>query len=266
MKPTRTVLRCVILMLLVSLGISVASAAGYNQSLKDGFQPNGTTSILYARGGDIENLAKAQYQQLYFGGDDLTLTYYLFEINYCVRFYSTPDTGNECAVEFLPGKYRMQRPNLYIPQGFQGYPASQQGWRYVRMPKIEFDSKKEVWNISDPDECSQRWYYVKTEDLKRLRKSILAQNEGLYCWRPTSNAGYTKRECDRALIRSTDLFSADRLLYENGDYLSPDLFRPLWDWKCTALSIGIVLLLIPERLLARREKTVRIGKSNQKAL
>ena len=56
------------------------------------------------------------------------------------------------------------------------------------------------------------------------------------------------------------------MMYEDGDYLSPDLFKPLWDWKCTALSIGIVLLLIPERLLARREKTVRIGKSNQKAL
>ena len=56
MKPTRAILRCIILMLLVSLGTSVVSAAQFNRYLKENFVPNGKKWPMFEQGMPIEKI------------------------------------------------------------------------------------------------------------------------------------------------------------------------------------------------------------------
>mgnify|MGYP003379543136 FL=1 len=56
MKPLRAILRCVILMLLVSLGISMVSAFSYNRYLEKNFVPNGKKWPLFEQNVPLEEI------------------------------------------------------------------------------------------------------------------------------------------------------------------------------------------------------------------
>ncbi len=263
MKPTRAVLRCVILMLLVSLGISIASAFSYNRYLEKNFVPNGKKWPMFEQGIPIEDIYNEYLDSTYYAFSNLTSFSIDIVLNHPIRYYHTPNINSEPAVELPEGRYRIEIGEPVFHQGINTLPTYQEGWRYARtLPEpLTLENEKQE-RFTSP----MRWYYVRLEDLKRVKVQLQLGAQRLYIKFFLKGKRRPPASLERQLEYGVSLNNLDRILYENGDYLSPDLFKPLWDWKCTALVIGIVLLMIPERLLARREKTVRIGKSNQKAL
>ena len=250
MKPLRAILRCVILMLLVSLGISVVSAAQFNRYLKDNFVPNGKKWPMFEQGMPIEDIYNEYLDSTYYAFSNLTSFSIDIVLNHPIRYYHTPDINSEPAVELPAGRYRIEIGEPVFHQGINTLPTYQKGWRYARtLPEPLTPENEKQENLTSP----MRWYYVRLEDLKRVTIHLLAEERTLY-----TNRFLEGKLNLRSLVRlwkksGVSLYNLDKLLYEQGDYLSPDLFRPLWDWKCTALATGIVLLMIPERLMARRE-------------
>ena len=252
MKPSRAVLRCIILMLLVSLGIFVVSAAQFNRYLKDNFVPNGKKWPMFEQGIPIEDIYNEYLDSTYYAFSNLTSFSIDIVLNHPIRYYHTPDINSEPAVELPAGRYRIEIGEPVFHQGINTLPTYQEGWRYARtLPEpLTLENEKQE-RFTSP----MRWYYVRLEDLKRVTIHLLAEERTLY-----TNRFLEGKLNLRSLVRlwkksGVSLYNLDKLLYENGDYLSPDLFRPLWDWKCTALVIGMVLLMVPERLSARRENT-----------
>ena len=252
MKPPRAVLRCVILMLLVSLGISAGSSVRYNQYLTENFVPNDTTWPLFCKGVPIEEIYWYYLDSDGYADSTLTLFSVDIELDRPIRYYHTPDLNSQPAVEISPGRYRIAIGEPDFDQGFNTLPTYQKGWRYARTLPEALTSKNEDRAFF---QSPMRWYYVRLEDLKWVQLQLRLQGEmnWLKIWSKNMEALASPITYWKSLWEHTDLYELDNMMYEDGDYLSPDLFKPLWDWKCTALSIGIVLLLIPERLLARRE-------------
>ena len=228
-KPTRAVLRCVILMLLMSIVLSVVSAIRFNQNLKSNFVPNGKKWPLFQQNAPLKEIYRPYYDSGSYAADFIILYQVDITLNYPIRYYD-----------------RIAIAGTSFSQGLNSCPTYQKGWRYARtLPeRIESDSAAHQL-LSSPNQ----WYYVRLEDLKRVRFHIVIQDEIRWMQEKLDNP---IRQW-RWLWQATELLEVDRLLYKQGDYLSPDLFKPLWDWKCTALTIGIILLIIPERLLAKRE-------------
>lgn len=255
MKPTRAILRCVILMLLVSLGISMVSAWSYNRYLEDNFVPNGKKWPMFEQGMPIEEIYKSYQEHDQYAFSTLTLHEIEITLKQPIRYYETPDVKSEPALELPAGRYRIAIGEPVFDQGLNTLPTYRKGWRYARtLPSPISDENENTIPISS----FNRWYYVQLQDLNTVRIRLLLEGESKYFWRWVTkiNLNLTSPiEYWNSLWRETDLFNLDEILYENGDYLSPDLFRPLWDWKCAALVIGIVLLMVPERLSARRENT-----------
>ena len=252
MKPPRAVLRCVILMLLVSLGTSVVSAAQFNRYLKENFVPNGKKWPMFEQGMPIEKIYEEYLDSDGYADSTLTLFSVDIELDRPIRYYHTPDLNSQPAVEISPGRYRIAIGEPDFDQGFNTLPTYQKGWRYARTLPEALTSKNEDRAFF---QSPMRWYYVRLEDLKWVQLQLRLQGEmnWLKIWSKNMEALASPITYWKSLWEHTDLYELDNMMYEDGDYLSPDLFKPLWDWKCTALSIGIVLLLIPERLLARRE-------------
>ena len=263
-------LRCFIFILSVCLGIFIASAFSYNRYLEKNFVPNGENCD-YAKGIPLDKMDRkkliTRYDDVIFQALSVSRSE-VVKLDKPLNLYQEPDEDTEVAMILPAGEYFLSRNSCDFGQGCRSLPTYKKGWRYFIPPMqlVESDGKgnEERKNFSD-------WYYIKLEDLERLQaKYVLQQLNRLFeLWIERDPTNYTFSRLVKYhdftilfpfhpsyiknIMGSVELLAIDRIMFENGDYLSPDLFKPLWDWKCTALSIGIVLLLIPERLLARRE-------------
>lgn len=261
MKKTRTLLRCLLLLLLVSLGICVFSAAGYNRYLNENFVPNGENGD-YAQGVPMERIYRKKLEDRYYRGIFQTLEgpspNEKATIKEPISLYNSPDEDAGAALVLEPGDYYISRRLCDFGQGSRSLPTYQKGWRYFIPPQ------KLSGGI--PESEYDRWYYVKLEDLQKLRRSQL-WNRGTELFRiwladhpirtftvslfESGQINLTLYHWLKGNFNSLDLLAIDKKMFEKGDYLSPDLLKPLWDWNCTVLAAGIVLLFVLERLLAR---------------
>lgn len=97
-------------------------------------------------------------------------------------------------------------------RGVESLPTNIQGWRLVK--PFEVEGKKANDNL----------LYVKLSDLKKVSKTWLDENPKVMTSMSSHMQGLfpTKQEYVNLII-----FRIDRILYEEGVYLSPDLYKPI---------------------------------------
>lgn len=265
-------LRCLILVLLVCLGISVASAFSYTRYLRENFVPNGENCD-YAKGIPLEKMDRKKLNTRYDDGMFQTLSVSRSEVvkfDKPLNLYKEPDEDAGVVMVLPAGEYFLSRNSCDFGQGSRSMPTYKKGWRYFIPPVELLDGDG---TQIEERKNSNHWYYVKLEDLEKLQEKYVLQqmNRMLILWIESDPIKYAftmlvkyhtftvlfpfHPSYIKNITRSVDLLAIDRIMYEKGDYLSPDLFKPLWDSKDTALAIGIILLVLPERLMARKEKS-----------
>ena len=87
--------------------------------------------------------------------------------------------------------------------GFYSFPTHKRGWRYVRP------------FITDKQEDSSQFYYVKLKDLEKSYLSLLKEDD--YLKKDIIQQGYSLEEYAHLVVRLID-----RILYNNGIYCSLD--------------------------------------------
>lgn len=250
MKRAGIFVRCISFVLLACLGIRIASASGYNNYLNETFEPKETDGVSYDKAVPLEDMDLQFYRERYLGSRNgsTPLTNLYVTITADVPYYSSPDSTGTPAFVLSPGMYYFDLGSCDFGEGSLTLPTYHRGWRYGKIPPLAPNNAS--------IETSPHWFYIKLEDLHKIRYQYLFQNE-----LKAFNMIFTKGASCSTFLRSwniiwrnTDLLVVDRLMFEKGDYLSPDLFKPLWDWKCTVLATGAILLFVLERLLSRQKK------------
>jgi hypothetical protein len=148
-----------------------------------------------------------------------------FVLEQPIYYYSAPDDKLEPEIVLEAGKTYIISTNDIndYKYGIQSWPTYKRGWRYV-IPFVEAGGIRLVTQA----------YYVKLKDLYSPLKSITG---GLRYLLP---AGHNYRSA---------LLIKDQMLYDEGYYLSPDLYKPIIDgWNIALFISGLCLVLIQKKL------------------
>lgn len=168
-----------------------------------------------------------------------------------LRYYTAiPGRGDVPALEIPKGSpiaalppYATGSPFFKAGYGYTSYPTYERGWRYAQ---------PFVMDGAQADAYEQPYYYVAQKDLHAVSRAVMDANKPL-------SAAAKQRGLISAQGAHTMTLYLDDLLYQNGQYLSPDLKYPLFDrLNAGLLSLAGVLLVIclplpaPLRRILRR--------------
>ena len=220
----------------------------HNFKLQAGFQDNGKKEQ-YTQRIPLEKMDFSQYNQ-YFGNNTALLhhNYHVFlNLPKSICYYTSPDAASPvlelpkgCMVTVLPAGEGFTSMTGY---GLASYPTYQKGWRYV----APFQTGACELKSNLLDSYTLKSYYVRTEDLEAVMHEFFIQNKGMQA--EAQQAGVSKQEYIRRA-----LYKVDEVFYQNGVFISPDLYRPLFDfpnWIC----IIVFLFLFSIWLWRKRSKS-----------
>lgn len=208
----------------------------HNFKLHADFQDNGKNEQ-YAQKIPPEKMDFSQYNQYFLENTALIHPRYNVYVTLPkpIRYYTSPDDPSPalklskgCIVTVLPTNGGFSELRGY---GLISYPTYQKGWRYV----APFRTGAEELNPNLLNAYTLKSYYVKAEDLETVMRAFYDQNKGMQV--SAEQAGMSKQEY---ICHVT--YKVDRVFYQNGVFMSPDLYRPLLDW---ASWILISVFLIP---------------------
>ena len=213
-----------LLLTVIIIAAHTSSVYRYNQELKQGFVLKKPQNV-YARREELTKDAVLRADPSYYRGRSempIGRSAEIIRLGATVCYYKKPGDWIPAKVFWRGtnvigsvgdfderGIYEELRDTYRDIYGFCFRPSYQKGWRIV----IPFVSEKEYYQGIELDE---ELYYVRTSDVKRLEKVL--RKKGLV------QKGWSLR--------------LDKELYEEGYYLSPDLYRSYFP----AFIKGILLL------------------------
>ena len=232
--------------LIVTLLCRIVPAYLWNLRLEKNFVPStrqGAENEPYRIGLPMEEWDPTEYTYRYtFPNGGMASRRRIFTLTRDVHWYERPDQNSPVAATLTTGTSYLVGGEYYRPlwaEGCFSWPTYKKGWRYCTPFLTPEEIDRSLGDGSDiPSRERQKRYYVRLEDLYYLCEMGA---QGL----PQPDQTVSLR------TKEPPYFVIDFALYRNGCYLSPDLFKPLWDWNCTVLAAGIVLLFVLERLLAK---------------
>lgn len=239
----RAVSAC-ILALAVILAAGAVLRAGItaweNDRLRSGFAANEEWPD-YREELPLSEIDFERYERAFFPGAVAPIGYpTVFTADAPIRYYRDLIGAESPAYEIPAGRALDWEPGGFpsLGYGFVSLPAYERGWRWAQ-PFLPpgFDRVPEDFP----------WYYVRTSDLEAAARAMFDSSR--FVQASARNARLSRAEAVFRIVRQ-----ADRVLYENGVYLSPDLLRPVWTWECTVMLSVSALLFILLLLLRRRRR------------
>ncbi|MBP3704217.1 MAG: hypothetical protein J6I98_01670, partial [Clostridia bacterium] len=129
------------------------------------------------------------------------------------------------AHEIAAGTQLIWSDSSILGYGSMTFPTYQAEWRWSR----PFRNVNEKTNEADAD-----WYYIKTKDLQDIALAVLNSSDSL-----KDSARGMKMSI--AQYANAVIHTMDNLLYQNGVYISPNLYQPIWTPLCTVLLLVFLL-------------------------
>ncbi|MBW4081965.1 hypothetical protein [Paenibacillus sp. S150] len=244
---------CAVLTVIILFCVVVyrtGSALYHNYQLRKDFSSAATASP-YQQGIPLGQMDLNTYNS-YFPGISaepaFTLTHRI-EAPVTLQYYTEIPTGETAvALEIPKGTIIVAIPegtqgsSFYeLGYGYTSYPTYEKGWRYVRPFKTTEDASAAL---------SEEYYYVKLGSLEAVLDTAIRANKPFRA---------AVRQQHWTLDRGKHIFARyiDDVLYQNGAYLSPDLFYRVVDrWSVMLLGVvgGIVFFLLGSSLCVPRNR------------
>lgn len=227
-----------VIILFCVLAFRMGYALYHNQNIREQFS-SALNSSPYQNGVKMEEMDLTQYDRFFpdtFAPIGYSLTH-IINNPVTLRYYAEipNDDSAAYALEIPKGTkivaipLDINGPPIYeIGYGYTSYPTHEKGWRYVKPFQIaDFQS----------DPGNQQYYYVKIESLEAVLREMIDANEGIIA--SLQPRGWSNSKFLRFFLRYVD-----DVLYQNGVYSSPDLFRPVFD------RVNMLLLCLMGIILA----------------
>lgn len=207
----------------------------------------------------IENKVKSSYQERmpmeeidlslfsqYFPQASTLLAYNYnnsIELPFTLFYYIEADEKSSAVVELPKGTkvITIYNDSLERGYGFIGYPTYKKGWRYVR-PLIEDGEENNIDVLP--------YYYVRTKDLEKIFRKVFENNKSFQT--ESKRMKLSKEKYINNMVRFID-----KTFYNEGVYLSPDLYRNLIDAPGYVLFLGSSMLLLVSLINKRYLKVLK---------
>ncbi|MEK3762121.1 hypothetical protein MKZ07_27375 [Paenibacillus sp. FSL P4-0338] len=232
---------CAVLTVIILLCIIVyrtGSALYHNHQLRKDFSTAATASP-YGQGIPLEQMDLSTYS-FYFPGISAEPTYSLthrIEAPVTLQYYTELPSGETpVALEIPKGTMieaipeGTQASSFYeLGYGYTSYPTYEKGWRYVRPFKTAEDANPAL---------SEKYYYVQMDSLEAVLDSAIRANKPF-------RAAVRQQHWTLDQGKHTFARYIDDVLYQNGAYLSPDLFYRTFDrWNIMLLGAVVVITIV----------------------
>ncbi len=223
------------------IAFRVCGAIVWNKNLEKNFvrsSRRGFEEEPYALGLPMDDWDLKAYTYRYTFHWDYNKEECIYTPAYAVTWYTQPDETSQPAVTLEASKNYVA--HLNAPQyggGFYSWPTYKKGWRY----SVPFTTVLNT--LGEQTQENGKLYYVKLEDLTELYDCATPKNQDSLSFRQK-------------------FLAVDMVLYQNGCYISPDLYRMVWDIWDTLLVLGaagIVLSLLIPRARQRHNKHLCTG-------
>ena len=151
-----------------------------------------------------------------------------------IYYYEKPDSHSPVKYKLTKGERYYISGSMYAGLNLRTYswPTYKKNWRYA-LPLL---SKTDYENLLTFEDDMQSYAYITLDDLVYILQSYFQQYGYLY-----TNADSEKD------FSTAGLYVIDNVLYENGIYISPDLYHYYWNWQyivCVFVLIISVLITI----------------------
>ncbi|WP_405107074.1 hypothetical protein MHH28_26350 [Paenibacillus sp. FSL K6-1217] len=245
---------CAVLTVIILICVVVyrtGSAWVHNHQLRKDFSAAATASP-YVQGIPLEQMDLSAYSS-YFPGisgePEYSLTHRI-EAPVSLQYYTEiPGGATAVALEIPKGTMieaippKSQGSSFYeLGYGYTSYPTYEKGWRYVRPFKTAEDANPAL---------SEKYYYVQMDSLEAVLDSAIRANKPF-------RAAVRQQHWTLDQGKHTFARYIDDVLYQNGAYLSPDLFYRTFDrWNIMLLGAVVVItivLLSPSSWFARKRR------------
>lgn len=244
MVQKKTIVTNILIVFLGCILLHTGMAVNYNRKVEREFYPNGMNNQPYQRKEPVDTMDISRYQGNIIYSQIETLYPVMVRLKKPLRYYTRPDRNSPVAVELEAGKeYYLLWGGYVLGEGNRTLPTYKKGWRcatILRPVKTEG---------MDPQMLSKR-FYVRLEDLISVQREYEWQyflNHPTYVKWSFGAPFYTTGGDGNGKMEKIyyDLFtSVDSVMYRLGQYISPDLKKPLWDTWNTLFLTGAVLCLI----------------------
>lgn len=209
--------------LLFDLAFRVCGALSWNRGLEENFvlsNRRGFEEEPYALGLPMEDWDLKAYTYRYTFHWDYNKEECIYTPSRTVTWYTQPDKTSRPAATLKASKNYMA--HLDAPQyggGFYSWPTYKKGWRY----SVPFTTALNTLGAQALEHGKP--YYVKLEDLVGLYECATPKNQ--------DSLSFQQR-----------FLAVDKVLYESGCYISPDLYREVWDIWDTLLALGAMGIVL----------------------
>ena len=159
-----------------------------------------------------------------------------------LRYYTGPDRNSPVALELKAGEeYYVISDDYLLGEGNRTLPTYQRGWRCAAILRsVKPENQDHTENLN-------KRYYVNLGDLRRIQRDC---EWDYFLKDPLHNFGgpfyitYGSSETGKKKDYLDIFTECDSTMYRLGQYISPDLKKPLWDIWNTLFLTGAVLCLI----------------------
>jgi len=244
--------RCAVLLVIILFcffAYRTGSALYDNHQLRDQF-PATAGGNPYQQGIPIEEMDLTAYDS-YFPNIFAALGYSLthrIEAPVSLRYYTDiPDDEAAFAFEIPKGATIVAIPEgttgsafQEVGYGYTSFPTYEKGWRYVR-PFVTAEGLDSADN--------EQYYYVNMDSLEAVLDKVIEVNQPFHA--AIRQQGWSLNEGKHVISRYVD-----NALYQNGAYLSPDMFYRVFDRINVMLlgAIGVIMVFLVGTGAFRRVK------------
>lgn len=214
----------------ILLAVRMAYTSYYNRSLEADFMPNNWMTE-YQDHRSMEDIDIDKIVRHYFSvsaGYSPTLALSIV-LDKDIYYYSQPDIHSEVVYQLNAGKrYYIYGNSLCLEPRILSMPTYCKGWRYAlplitedQYRKLNYLSLKPFWVIGEGPYLSEQYCYIQTKDLISLIRK-LEKESGYFSWMDEIHWLFD----DRYALGS--LYGIDQSFWNDGIYISPDLYMPYW--------------------------------------
>lgn len=236
LKNISRLLFCIAAITAVCLCIRLFYTNNYNKQLEAEFLPN-DRYMDYLSGVELDKIDLAPYYRYAFSASAFPEIQTKITLDRDIYYYEAPDETSQVKIKLDQGRTYIVRGDHYasmingcklLESRYMSWPSYTHGWRYA-LPLL---TEEDYDQFPTGDAEALIYGYVRLEDLEYIFHTCQDTLMSTYYPNLVENIHQSDKYPDSLF------YWTDHVLYDNGFYISPDLYLNYWNWQ------EFVLLLI----------------------
>lgn len=259
LKNISRILLCVAVITAVGLSIRLFYTKNYNRQLDAKFWPNDRYTD-YLSGMELDKIDFSPYYRYAFSASVYPEPQTKITLDRDIYYYEAPDASAQVKMKLDQGRTYIVRGDNYasmlngcklLENRYMSWPSYTRGWRYA-LPLL---TEEEYDQFPTGDEETLIYGYVKLEDLDYIFRTCQDTLVSMYYPDLTENIYQSDKYPDSLF------YWTDHVLYDNGFYISPDLYLNYWNWQ-----ESVLLLIFSGAMLGAATACVKSKRQSKKLL